>query len=206
MEQLLAKWSEEEFCEEGFVQVLGHQAEDGGLLMNIRLRNDHDSDVGLDYDLACTGVFEFRLQSGFQDPLMVDPSHVVARQFSSPHAELMFTGKCKAPDAAIGRLLQAHLEVAGGWIEWGRYFNGLLPLGELLAAGNGKLAAGPIWLLDAYEAALTESGLETYRLPEYRYQVWDDDRFVESPDDLAALVLGESYVVARSYEATARNA
>ncbi len=125
-----------------------------------------------------------------------DRGHVLLQQFRDDHVELYFRGTAQDTSRLIGDLWMAHRRVAAGWIPFERYFNGLKPLHELVAAGFGSLAEGPRFLLDAYADVLQTHGMAA-DLTDSR-----DDGRARGPQPEHALVFDRGYIVARDFDAS----
>ncbi|MEO1172240.1 MAG: hypothetical protein AAFX94_09325, partial [Myxococcota bacterium] len=126
--------------------------------------------------------------------------HPVVRQYSQPHSQLYFRGACSDPAAAFAGLWQVHREATHDYVPFDRYLNTLEPLPILLSGGHGQLADGPAWLVTEYGRVLEKFGLSNKRLPERPFKRWEVGHFVEASEELSALILGSSYIVAQQFE------
>ena len=131
--------------------------------------------------------------------------HVVLLPHSQPHVELYFSSSPADPDALVGQLIEAHRKMVGDWLSPFAYFNAspMHRLSELLGGGFGKLADGPLPLIERYRSVLETAGVRSStppaRPPVYR----KNDSWVEEVGPLFALFMDDSYVVARSFTAEA---
>jgi len=131
-------------------------------------------------------------------PLQSD--HVVNRQYTEPRQELYFRGRPSSVDGTIGRLYGTHRHVAGPWIPFERFLNPCRSLQALLAGGFGLLANGPTFLIEPYAHALGAEGLSPNILASRPTKWWNGEMWMDLPPALAAISLGDSLIVAHSFE------
>jgi hypothetical protein len=142
--------------------------------------------------VACRGARRWRLTADASGRLQRWNDHVLLWEETKPHEELYFSGRPDDPLGLLGELYLRHRDVAGRWLPLERYVrpdDDVRSLAALLTSGQGRLAAGPEPLIDAYASALERHGMEPSRLP-----VPTDP----SPP-VEALTLGDAYVVASSF-------
>jgi len=128
--------------------------------------------------------------------------HVLLWDHQEPFSQLNFTGPASSHGEVLWDLHERHRAVAGHWIPFERYVNGVF-LSNRLAGGGGVLADGPDRLLREYAAVLAESDLEPYfPYPPRPAHWWDDEhrRWVDEDQRLSVLILGgSSYVVGTDF-------
>jgi hypothetical protein len=91
----------------------------------------------------------------------------------------------------VADLWERHRAIAEGWVPFGRYFNGGLPLAELLAAGSAILAEGPRRLLAAYAEVLPAHGAEGYVIREQAPVRWNGSYWEPERRDVQLLLLSD---------------
>jgi hypothetical protein len=128
--------------------------------------------------------------------------HVLLWDHQEPFSQLNFAGPPGSHGDVLCALHERHCSVAGHWIPFERYFNGVF-LSNRLAGGGGVLADGPDCLLREYAAVLSESDLEPYFPYSPRpAHSWDEEhsRWVDPDQRLSVLILGSSsYVVGTDF-------
>lgn len=94
----------------------------------------------------------------------------------------------------------AHRMVVTDWIPFERFMNSYANLPEILSGGDGLLADGPKFLIEAYANVLVSENLNPSALTPQPAKWWDGRQWAENPAQLVALVLGDSFFVARTLE------
>jgi hypothetical protein len=152
--------------------------------------------------IDCSGIREYLLQSEFSDDLCVLSEHPVLLSFTEQVTDVYFYCASPNPIATIGALFECHRELVDDWIPFEKYLN-VLPkrLSELLASSSGKLASGPVSLMEAYSRVLSEQGIQSSMLPSRPPKFWDGEQWVVSNIPLRALVFDGSFVVAEKFDA-----
>ena len=107
------------------------------------------------------------------------------------------------PLAVAAALHERHRELTDDWLPFEDFVNSSAraPLSARIALRYGTLAEGPVTLLEAYAEVLKGHGAATNLFSFRPPLCWDGARWAEAPDGLSACVLGESYIVARHFEA-----
>ena len=131
------------------------------------------------------------------DALWVKSQHPLLLPHTEAVVELYFSSRPSDPDAAVGRLVEAHRTVVGGWFDCLYFFN-LGPrqsLRAMLDVGFGMLAEGPRPLIEKYGEVLRDCAVDVSSPPSRPPVWWDGARWVEEVKPLFAVILGASYVV-----------
>lgn len=151
--------------------------------------------------LTCEESVDYRFSHGCIADLELKSEHPVLWRFIKRQREIYFRGTVDSPHALIGAIAEAHAELVGNWLPLGTFLNPLVPIPELLAGGHGLFATGPEPLLDSYQSVLTASGLAVSgpspRAPKY----WNGRQWITDTTNWRALILGDSYIVGRAFEA-----
>lgn len=135
--------------------------------------------------------------------LRIETEHPLLLPHTEPTAELYFSSRPHDPDATIGRLVEAHRAIVGGWFDCLQFFN-LGPHGSLrrmLDGGFGMIAKGPAPVIDRYGQVLRRAGVAVSSPPPRPVGWWDGERFVEETKPMYAVLLGPSYVISPSVAA-----
>ena len=136
------------------------------------------------------------------DLVLHQGDHVVVRQHTDFRQELYFRGTPDSADGTIGRLWIAHREAVSDWIPFDDFLNSCMSLQALLKVGFGLLADGPVFLIEAYSRVLSADGLSPRVLAPRPAKWWNGHVWSGNPSELVALSLGDSLVVAQSFEET----
>jgi hypothetical protein len=118
--------------------------------------------------------------------------HPLLLRFARPY-DLYFSGGRDDAVAVIGELYTRHVAAFGHWLDFHDFvrWNAC----EILKGGHGLLAQGPREMMDVYAAALAARGIPARILPTHTR---DYDYENPSPQ---LLLIGESYLIAESFEA-----
>jgi hypothetical protein len=130
-----------------------------------------------------------------------DDDHPAIKQFTDLQVMLHFNGKPKLASKVIAELWVAHRKLVDDWISFETYVNNSDKLFELIEDGYGLLASGPKFLIGEYESVLNKNSIETSRTNERPYKRWIDGQFEIIDKPLAMIHFGESFVVAKNFEA-----
>jgi len=170
------------------------------LRLGIHTGMDDVADQIWEIGSECTREFSL-VEFEFTDWTFSD-DHVLLWDHEEPFSQLNFRGPPSRHEGVLWDLHERHRAVAGQWIPFERYLNGVF-LSNRLAGGGGVLADGPDRLLREYAAVLRASELEPYfpysPRPAHR---WDEEdcRWVDEDQKLSVLILGSSsYVVGAGF-------
>lgn len=164
------------------------------------------------WSITCAGPRRWLLGSEDFEPVALAGEHPLLWEHTKDTCHLFFKGRSTDALALVGALYERHHESSDGRIPFPRFLNAShLKLPVLLAGGHGLLADGPIPLMEAYAAVLSEHGVRSSMLeprPPRRLEIRggpDPDSethtWLEEDRDLAVLTLGDSFVVAKSFAA-----
>ena len=188
--------------EDTFIQLVEAQWVDDVLKLRILARPDFDT-PSQEWTVECLEVASFKLNHSVAQSLSLLEDHVLLWPFKEDTADAFFYGKPDSPAAAVGQLYEAHLAIAKGWIPFEHYFNRSMSLSTLLSAGDGKLATGPVRLLEVYKDVLSVHQTTVEIRFSHGPKRWDGTNWVAiSSDQLRVLLLDETYVVANGFRAT----
>lgn len=154
--------------------------------------------------LHCQGVRNSRIVNGQSiDTVAVKTRHPLLLPHTEAVVDLYFSSPPADADGTIGRLIEAHRAVVGGWFDCLHFFNlgSHHSLRAMLNGGFGRLAIGPRPLINSYADVLRASGVAVSSLPSRSPVWWDGERWIEEVGPLFAIILDESFVVASAVTA-----
>lgn len=125
-------------------------------------------------------------------------NHVLLWPHTEPNASLWFKGQTEEYNSLIGELWQIHHSLTGGWFPFSRFLNQPNNFFELLAGRHGLLAHGPQPLISAYATKLENYGLKASITTTRPPCLLRGNNI--SKDEVGALIIGESYIVAANFE------
>src|SRR6478672_6111147 len=100
------------------------------------------------WSLECDDIRESRIVNSGASALEVLDDHPLLWPHNQLREVLYFRGKPADASATEGRLLEAHWSTVDRWLEFDRFLRPQVI--QLLAAGHGKIAEGPLPLIQAY--------------------------------------------------------
>ena len=148
------------------------------------------------WSIRCEYLLAHTLSGQSGSSLELVDDHPLLWEFKYPNASAFFDGVPSNSEACIGALYKAHEGATSSWLRLGAYLNNSGHLSELLSAGNGLLARGPVPLLQIYKDALQPHGVDVSIVGEHHPKFFDGmTRRSTDGEDIKALLLGASYVV-----------
>lgn len=148
------------------------------------------------WSIRCEYLLVHSLGGQSGSSLELVDEHPLLWEFKYLNASAFFDGVPTSNEACIGALYHAHEGATGSWLRFGAHLNSSSHLSELLSAGNGLLARGPVPLLQFYKDALLPHGVDVSIVGEYHLKFFNGvTRRSTDGEDVKALLLGSSYVV-----------
>jgi hypothetical protein len=148
------------------------------------------------WSIRCDKVLAYTLKYAPATSLELVADHPLLWGFKHDSASAFFYGAPANPLAALGALYGAHRRCVGDWFSLDEHLNGSVETAELLAAGHGLLAEGPLPLLAVYKDALSAYGVDV----EIRFPYPPGGRLGQLEllekfrNETKTLLIGESYV------------
>jgi hypothetical protein len=155
--------------------------------------------------LECINVVRWVLIDGSVSEANVFDEHPGLLDYTDERGELFFTGAPSDPSRTAAALRDAHISLVGRYLDFDEVVNidefGRRPLSNLLSLGYGKLAEGSLTLMREFQALLEQGGSRTSLLRLGNRKLWanDERRWVDAPNPLSLLDLGESWIVAQRF-------
>lgn len=202
LDNLLLRTNTLGYEEDGSFRVRSLRQSKGNLSLDLVLFSGGQSKKER-WRIECFGVEAYLFQPECAYTLNLLTKHPTLLPFTEDSTSLHFYAAATNPSETLGALYECHRKIVGDWIPFERFFN--WELSRLLTASSGLLASGPVSVLSAYAGVLERYGIPTSMLPSHSpIQSWNGKSRSAKADPLYALILGKSYVVAESFEATNR--
>ena len=193
LEPLIEITGSSELAEFGWVRMTSCRWIEDAIELQLEIDEGQGGRPLAHWIVRCFEVGEHMLCDADGGGLQVSGSdHPVVRQHLDPRTSLFFGASPTPGSDVVGGLFSAHRDLVDDWIAFDRYLNLSRPLEELLVSGSGMIATGPRFLLQAYANVLDRAGMEASLV---------DVAKAQRVPPLHVAHLGESYVVARRFEA-----
>ncbi len=203
MESLIAEIDTDEFEDNGWLLLVNASWNDDVLELLFDVRNGIEGSNSNSWLIKATSVHEYKIFKAHDCGLNYHKEeHVIIQKYSDPEANLFFNGKTKSPECVAGALYEAHVECVQDWIEFDKHINTEQKLSKLIQAGVGKLACGPIFLLQEYIKVLDRFGVNSNLADITPPKRWSGTSWVEYVSIPEMIHFGGSYIVADSFYAS----
>lgn len=154
--------------------------------------NWKEPDKRVSFRLRCVDVAETTACPGVSETLQWTTEHPLLLNHNRQHGDLFFTSTPDNPHEVVGVLYQTHEDFFQGWRPLRDYINQCGKTHQILAAGNGLLARGPLPLLELYQSSVAHL-LKTNIVNSY------------TPlGGYSALIFDDSFVICRNTEVSQR--
>lgn len=165
-------------------------------VLELLVRRSDRQSVPQRFRVSVEGTREFCLSFPHEiDSIRLVQRHPLLWSHQQDELELYFQGAVMDPYDTIGKLFARHEALAYGWIPFGAFFNGAVPLPKLLASEHGMLARGPQAPITAYQDVLERAGTQCSVLKQGRGVDLDPEAGPK------LLVLGRSYIIGGTFSA-----
>lgn len=186
--------------DDGFVRLDAVRFEEHDAVLDVSVLDEDCEDKWARWQIRACLVRQCSVDRPGGDLFVYSSDHVVVRQHTESRQELYFRGTPGSASATVGRLWGAHREAASDWIPFHRFLNKCLGLEEVLEGGFGLVADGPTFLIEAYSRVLSAEKLNPNALAPRRPGWWNGERWTDSPSEMFGLSIGDSLIVAHSFE------
>ena len=155
-------------------------------------------------EVRCEEVLDCAIKNEVASSIILTSNHPLLWRFTYDSASAFFSGIPLDVYAATGALYEAHRHATDDWFGLETQLNGELKLSQLLSAGNGLLARGPIPLLTAYKDVLSQYSVEVEIVGSYPPGGRMSSEEVQNRlrEESKALIIGGSYVAGIGWTAT----
>jgi hypothetical protein len=147
-------------------------------------------------EVRCAEALDYAIKNEIASSIVLTSDHPVLWRFTYDTASAFFSGIPPNVYAATGALYEAHRHATDGWFGLETQLNRGLKLSQLLSAGNGLLARGPIPLLTTYKDVLSQYSVEVEIVGPYPPGGMMSSVEVQNRlrNESKVLLLGDSYV------------
>ena len=191
-EFLEAEQEEESWADFSAIQRVGDDLE---ILLNVGFESGRSSA----WKVTCGAARDFWLVHGIDIRIHAE-DHPAARQYTDDHVDLFFRGACKDAARVVGKLWHAHRNEVQHWIGFDRYLNVVPSLAGLLSTEYGKLASGPLFLIERYAEVLDQERLSPSIVGGQQAMRVRDGKWVPQTETLYFVQLGPCCVIAERFD------
>ena len=168
------------------------------LHLKINLGTDFKSQLWI---IKCINPIKFQVDDEFVGNLELITEHVLLWPLQKLETDLFFYSAAANPSQIVGALYEQHMKITGGWFSFNQFTNGEIALTKLLSSNSGKIARGPVPLLQAYQEVLNDFKIKNSILEPRPSKRWENGMWVENTTPFQLLLLGKSYVIAENIAA-----
>ncbi len=166
------------------------------LLVRVRVPDAPDSQ----FRITCERPRSHRINAIASYRLVwLTTDHVVLWPHNQQQGELYFNGTPSDASSLFGALVEAQRDAVGDWFPTDRFLNLLGRSTDILRSGHGLLARGPVSLMDTFASVLDNYGIKHSRLAPRDPVWWNGTQWTPETEQLHALIVGDSFVVATSF-------
>lgn len=188
------------FEEDGFVRVLGAVADGRDLSLYLELVDSGKATQ------MCVRGHDVRghhiVAPGGSTVVSLLDDHPLLWRHTMPRSGLYFRGEVEDVMSVVGALVVTHQTLVGpwdrdtNWLAQNERVMNPTQLAQVLETGDGLLSEGPVILLEAYARVLDAYGISHTMLEPTQPSRWNGEQWLPETEELHALVIGESYVIA----------
>lgn len=199
MKELLESLNENFDDAEGWIRLVDADwfADDLKLNLSIQFHDDRDPEL---WEVSCLGVVEEYLCSNGAEVLTVSADSPLLKPFLEPEVDIMFSQNMVVPETLFGIVCSCCIEVMGRPESITRFINAVPTISGIASSNFGLLGRFPESLAIRIIDALKDMPITTNALPGRFPKRWDGSKHVDY-EQLQALVIGGSYVVAEQFNA-----
>ena len=187
-----------EYEEDGWSTITSADWDASDLILLVRVRVPDAPDH--QFRIACQQPRSHRILALTNDNLVsLTTDHVVLWPHNQKQGDLYFNGTPSDPLSLLGALIESQRDAVGNWFPVDHFLNLPGRSAEILRGGHGLLAKGPVSLLDTYAHVLDNHGIKHSSLAPRDPVWWNGDQWMPETEQLHALIVGDSFVVAPSF-------
>lgn len=187
----------------GWVTSLEFRRDETLVTLRVEIESFGDAQVWTRH-IACKGAVHWVVNESPVYQALVTDKHPALRMFLEHRGELFFNGECDDPVALAYSLRAVHEEILESFVPFYDVVNAAAgdDVVELLRNGFGKIADGPMSLIDRYSALMEGQGISTSVVAHGPPKIYDElkETWVETDKPFELLDLGATYVIGNDFE------
>lgn len=152
-------------------------------------------------EIHCTNAIRWELTEDTIYWFRVYDEHPALVPFQDEQGDLYFSSSPRDPDRVADALRAVSARLLGRYFDFDAATNSEAgALADLLRGGHGKVASGPVTLMESFQEALAADGARANILTTGPRKIFleREHRWVPAPRQLSFLDLGSSWVIAES--------
>ena len=177
------------------IQLLNWVGDD--LHVELYIRTGFEEEKAQYWNIIAHTVRSQNIEKEWDDILEEVTDHPVLLPYTSNTANLFFSHFETSKTELLGNLYTATYDAVGDWLKWNSYLN---YSAITIPGSSGCLAKGPLPLLEIYKKEVEKLGGKANLLSVMEPQRWDGEKWIKEFPDLKALILGDSYIIARDFK------
>ncbi|MEQ1906128.1 MAG: hypothetical protein ABL888_18225 [Pirellulaceae bacterium] len=187
-----------EFEEDGWLTITSANWEGSNLILSIQVRVPGTFEK--QFHIVCHQSRSHRIIALANDSLvLLSSDHVVLYPHNQKQGDLYFNGRPSDPLSLLGALVESHRAAVGTWFSVDHFLYLPGQPADILRGGYGLLAKGPVQLLATYANVLDSYGIKHSLVDSHDPIRWNGEQRTTETEELHALVIGDSFVVAPSF-------
>ncbi|MES2151460.1 MAG: hypothetical protein V4508_16915 [Pseudomonadota bacterium] len=184
---------------EGWIRLVDADwfADDLKLTLSIHFHDNRDVEL---WEVSCVGVVEDSLCSNETGVITVSADSPLLKPFLEPEVDITFSQNTVVPETLFGIVCSCCIEVMGRPESITRFMNAVPTISGISSSNFGLLGRFPESLAARILHALKDMPIIAHALPGRLPKRWNGSTHVDY-EQLHALEIGPSYVVAEQFEA-----
>lgn len=188
-----------EFEEGGGIRITGIDWYSDDVRVEFSINTGVDGQSQL-WEIQINGVRSNLIKSEYADRIELFEEHPLLWPFNQLQTSLYFSRSTARPYELFESLYRVHMQVTKKWFSFDKYINTNVSIIELCKSTAGLFASGPIMLLAAYKKEFETHAMSPTIVGGYDPKNRVNNQWIEEKDQLKVLIIGDSYVVAETFE------
>jgi hypothetical protein len=188
-----------EFEEDGSIHITGTDWYSDDLRLEFSINTGVEGQSQL-WEIQMTGVRADLIKSNFADKIELFEHHPLLWPHNQIQTCLYFGHPTTKPYELFSDIYVAHMKETMGWISFDKYINPDMPIVDLCKSAMGLFAEGPIALLEVYTRILEQHQMNPSIVGGSMSKHWTGEEWVQDDVAIKALIIGDSFVVAETFD------